>query len=207
LLIAEIKADTIVTTDGGLRAVIAVSSTNFVLKSTEEQEAILSRYQSFLNSLDFPIQILVRSRRLDIASYLNKLREKQLRQPNELLRVQTEAYVEYVEKLLEFGNIMSKNFFVIVPYAGSLAINQGFTKRFLSILNPGKEIYTSHEKFRDELRVLNDRVAHIEASLSSMGLRTMRLNSQELAELMFHSYNLSSIGNEILNIEKLEINS
>ncbi|MCL5436100.1 MAG: hypothetical protein M1275_03400 [Patescibacteria group bacterium] len=207
LLISEIKADTIVTTDGGLRAVVAVSSTNFVLKSTEEQEAILARYQSFLNALDFPIQVLVRSRRLDIGNYLRKLREKEMQQANELLRVQTEEYIEYVGKLLEFGNIMSKTFYVIVPYAGSLVSTQGFAKKLSSIFNPGKEIYSSHEKFQQELRVLNERVGHIESSLSSMGLHIMRLNSQELTELLFHSYNLSNVETQILKVEDLQINN
>lgn len=205
LLISEIKADTVVTTDGGLRAVIAVSSTNFVLKSTEEQEAILARYQSFLNALDFPIQILIRSRRLDIASYLQKLKEKQLQQANELLRVQTEEYVEYVSKLLEFGNIMSKTFYVIVPYAGSLVAQTGFFRKLSGILSPGKQIYSSHEKFTSELRVLNDRIAHVEGGLQSMGLRTMRLNSQELVELLYHSYNLSNIETQTVDVEKLRI--
>jgi len=205
LLISEVKSDTVVTRDGGLRAIIAVSSTNFVLKSTEEQEAILARYQSFLNALDFPVQILIRSRRLDISSYLQKLREKQMQQANELLRVQTEEYIEYVSKLLEFGNIMSKTFYVVVPYAGSLVSKQGFLKKFAGLFNPTKEIYSSSEKFAEELRVLNDRVAHIEGGLSSMGLRTMRLNSQELVELLYHSYNLSNVETQTLNVEKIQI--
>lgn len=205
LLISEVKSDTVVTRDGGLRAIIAVSSTNFVLKSTEEQEAILARYQSFLNALDFPVQILIRSRRLDISAYLRKLREKQMQQANELLRVQTEEYIEYISKLLEFGNIMSKTFYVIVPYAGSLVSKQGLLKKFANLLNPAKEIYSSSEKFLEELRVLNDRVAHIEGGLSSMGLRTMRLNSQELVELLYHSYNLSNVETQTLNVEKIQI--
>jgi len=206
LLISQIKGDTIITRDGGLRAVVVVSSTNFVLKSPEEQTAIIQRFQSFLNALDFPIQILIQSRRLDIHSYLEKLREKQLQQQNELLRVQTEEYIEYIKKLLQFGNIMGKTFYVIVPYAGGIMTNKkGLASKLSNLLNPAKEISMSQEKFVRDCRVIGERVAHIEGGLSSIGLRTMRLNTQELVELLYHSYNLIAIEGEKVEIENMQV--
>src|SRR5262245_32694171 len=97
--IAEIKEGTVVLRDGSLRAVLVVSSVNFSLKSVEEQNALISSYQNFLNSLEFPIQILMQSRRLDIHAYLDKLRTVMQQQTNELLRLQTQEYVEYIGKL------------------------------------------------------------------------------------------------------------
>src|SRR3989338_5399650 len=101
--IAEIKEGTVVLKDGSLRAVIVVSSTNFSLKSGQEQNALISSYQSFLNSLEFPVQILMQSRKLDIHNYLEKLRIIMQQQTNELLRLQTQEYIEYVSKLIEYA--------------------------------------------------------------------------------------------------------
>ncbi|MBI4054222.1 MAG: hypothetical protein HY397_02750 [Candidatus Doudnabacteria bacterium] len=201
LLISEVRSDAIVTKDGGLRAVIVVSSTNFVLKSPDEQQAIIARYQSFLNALDFPLQILIQSRRLDIKGYLEKLREFQMQQANELLRVQTEEYIEYVSKLLELGNIMSKIFLVIVPYAGGIVTKQGLVKKVVGFFSPAQELYMENERFMQNLGVLNDRVGRVQNGLSSMSLRTLRLNSQELVELIYNSYNLTAVHSDIITAQ------
>src|ERR1051326_2055634 len=115
--VSEIRDNTIVLRDGSLRAVIVVSSTNFSLKSGDEQNALIDAYQSFLNALEFPIQILMQSRKLDIHSYLDKLRGVMQQQTSELLRLQTQEYIEYISKLIEFASIMNKTFYVIVPYS------------------------------------------------------------------------------------------
>lgn len=206
LVISQIKNDTVITKDGGLRAIVAVSSTNFVLKSPDEQTAIIQRFQAFLNALDFPVQFVIQSRRLDIHAYLEKLREKQLQQQNELLRVQTEEYIEYIRKLLEFGNIMSKRFYVVVPYAGGISTTKkGMLTTLQNFFNPAKDIAMSQEKFVRDTRVLNDRIAHVEGGLSSIGLRTMRLNTQELVELVYHSYNLTAVEGERVEIENMQV--
>lgn len=192
LLISEIKDDVIVARDGGLRAVVAVSSTNFALKSQDEQNAIIARYQAFLNSLDFSIQILMQSRHLDIHGYLDKIRARQTQQTNELLRMQTEEYVEYVKKLLEFGNIMNKTFYVVVPYSAGGPVEAGVKQKLKNLINPSAPIVASKQKFLAEAQQLNDRVARIEGELNSINLRTMRLKTQELVELLFNSYNIAS---------------
>src|SRR3954470_10763128 len=101
--VQEIKEGTIVMRDASLRAVLVVSSTNFSLKSNDEQNAMIGAYQNFLNSLEFPIQILMQSRRLDVNSYLDRLRALMQQQTNELLRMQTSEYIEYIGKLIEFA--------------------------------------------------------------------------------------------------------
>jgi type IV secretory pathway VirB4 component len=189
--VAEIKEGTVVLKDGGLRAVIVVSSTNFSLKSLEEQNALVNSYQSFLNSLDFPIEILMQSRKLDIHSYLDKLRSIMQTQTNELLRMQTQEYIEYVGKLIEFASIMNKTFYVVVPYSGVTA-NEGFMKRLSQLLNPVSGISAKEQGFEQHRELLYQRVLHITASLGSMGLRSLVLSTEELIELLYNSYNLNT---------------
>ena len=120
LRISEIKNDVVVLDDGSLRAVVAVSSTNFDLKSQDEQNSIIFNFQRFLNSLDFPVQILMQSRKMEIGGYLEKLKRLAEKQTNELLRVQTEEYTEFIARLIENASIMNKNFYVIIPLGESI---------------------------------------------------------------------------------------
>ena len=203
--IAEIKEGTIVLKDGGLRAVLAVSSTNFSLKSLEEQGALINSYQGFLNSLEFPIQILMQSRKLDIHAYLEKLRSIMQTQTNELLRLQTQEYIEYVAKLIEYASIMNKTFYVIVPYSSGV-IKQGFISRLGQILNPAKGISAKKESFLQDRELLHQRLNHVSGSLGGMGLRTVALNTEELIELVYNSYNLNMAAPiKIGSIEDLEL--
>src|SRR3990167_2526655 len=112
----EVREGTIVLKDRAIRGVLLVSSTKFALKSQEEQEAMIYQFQSFLNSLDFSLQIVVQSRRLNITGYLDRLKELEQQQTNELLRHQTREYRMFVESLVEGGSILAKNFFVVVPF-------------------------------------------------------------------------------------------
>lgn len=207
LSIAEVKEDLIITLGGGARAVIAVSSTNFVLKSQDEQNAIIARYQAFLNTLDFSIQILIQSRKLDIHGYLDKVRERQLQQTNELLRVQTEEYAEYIGKLLEYGNIMNKTFFVVIPFSTGDQLKEGIFDKFKNLLNPTRKIVEHQEKLAEAHQVLDDRVARVENGLSGVGLRTMRLNTQELVELLYNSYNLGTAQTGLIDLAEVDIKS
>src|SRR3989338_531632 len=116
LPIAEIKDGIVVLKNGGLRAILQTSSVNFNLKSEEEQNAIIYSYQSFLNSLEFPVQIVVRSRKLDIDKYLENMRGIGEKNENPLLREQTREYCEYIHKLIEYADIMEKSFYVTVPF-------------------------------------------------------------------------------------------
>lgn len=206
LELSEIKDDVIVARDGGLRAVVAVSSTNFILKSKDEQDAIIARYQAFLNALEFPIQILMQSRHLDVHGYLEKIQAKQMQQKNELLRMQTEEYVSYVSKLLEYGNIMNKTFYVIVPFNAGVAVKSGFLDKVKSLLSPGKELVMNREKFIADLQQLNDRAIRVSGELSSMGLQTMRLTTPELVELLFNSYNIASAQRGRLDLGEINLN-
>jgi hypothetical protein len=203
--VQEVKESTIVMRDGSLRAVIAVSSTNFSLKSSGEQNALISAYQSFLNALQFPIQILMQSRKLDINSYLDKLRSIMQQQTNELLRMQTQEYVEYIEKLVEFASIMNKTFYVIIPL-GTGAVQKGFFERLTSLFNPAREISLKSKDFEIEREELNKRINQVSSGLAQMGLKTILLNTEELIELIYNSYNMdTSTPIKIRSIDELDI--
>lgn len=205
LNVAEVKEGTIVLKDGSLRAVIVVSSTNFSLKSAEEQNALIAAYQSFLNSLNFPIQVLMQSRKLDINSYLDKLRNVMQQQTNELLRLQTAEYIEYVSKLIEFASIMNKTFFVIVPLSASAA-KEGMLQKLSNLFNPTGTISLHKQEFEKRREELTQRVHQITGALGGMGLRTLVLSTEELIELLYNSYNLEAASSiRIKSVEDLEL--
>lgn len=192
LSVAEIKDNTIVLRDGSLRQVVAVSSTNFALKSEDEQNAITSAYQNFLNSLDFPLQILMHSRVLDINGYLEKLRNLASGQTNELLRIQMAEYIEYVGRLVEYASIMSKNFYAVIPYSGGAPTKESFLGRISKMFNPASVLALKEEDFEKGKEKLEERLNHVVSGLGGMGLRTMVLTTPDLIELMYQSYNLET---------------
>jgi type IV secretory pathway VirB4 component len=203
--VAEVKEGTIVLKDGSLRAVVVVSATNFSLKSDEEQNALVQSYQSFLNSLEFPVQILMQSRRLDINSYLDKMRGIMQQQTNELLRLQTQEYIEYIAKLIEFASIMNKTFYVIVPFSVE-AVKSNFLGRIGMLFNPAGNIKMKKEDFEKNREILMQRASQVSGELGSMGLRTLILSTEELVELLYNSYNLNSATPvKIRSIEDLSV--
>lgn len=189
LPIAEIKDGVAILKDGTLRAVILASSLNFALKSEDEQNAIISAYVGFLNSLDFPIQIVVQSRKLQIKPYLEKLHDIERTQTNELLRVQTADYRAFVEELVDIGQIMTKRYYVIVPYDPLNNRRKNFWARFKEALKPGITIRLREERFQDRKAELDLRLRHIVSGLSGMGLTTVQLDTQALIELYYTTYN------------------
>ncbi len=187
--VAEVKEDVVVLKNGSLRSVLAVSAINYDLKSTDEQEAIVSQYQNFLNSLDFPIQILISSRKLNMDQYLEFLEGKEKEQPNELLRLQISEYKNFISELVNVSNIMDKDFYIVVPFSPVENKEKGFFSNVSSMLNPKKNIIEKIETFETYKNQLFQRVDHITASLSGIGLRITPLKTQELIELMYNSYN------------------
>ncbi len=194
LRIAEIKTDCMVMDDGTLRAVVMVSSTNFDLKNEEEQNALIYSYQRFLNSLDFPIHILMQSRRMEIGSYLEKLKTVAAKQTNELLRVQTTEYIDFIAKLVENANITNKNFYCIVPYSVSIypATSSGLFSKFFKQAAHTKQLGAQLENFNKYKILLEERVLQVANNLSSIGLRAVRLTTEEIVELLYNSYNFDA---------------
>ncbi len=185
-----------------MRSILQVSSINFNLKSEQEQNAIIYAYQGFLNTLDFPIQILVRSRKLDIDKYLDSLNEKREKQTNMLLQRQTFEYIEYIKKLVEYADIMEKNFYVIVPIDPFRVQSMTVFQKFWQYLHPYDsidQIRIRHQEFDDLKKKLTTRVNTVKAGLENCNLRTVQLNTQQLVELFYQVYNPVTSRNEKLN--------
>ena len=200
--ISEIREDCIVLKDGTLRAVLLVSSINFGLKSEEEQKAVIAAYVQFLNTLEFPIQIVVQSRKLNIDPYLQALKERQKVQTNELLKAQMADYIDFVKELVELGEIMSKKFFVVVPYNPMGDKKRSFFARLSDVMSAGMVIRLKRERFEKYREQLFRRVENVISALSSMGLNAVPLDTQSLIELFYNIYN--PVESETQKLEKLD---
>jgi len=187
LEISEIKDSIVIMKSGGMRSILMVSSINFALKSIDEQDAIIYHFQSFLNSLDFSIQILINSRKLNIENYLDVLKETEKRQTNELLRMQTASYIEYIQGLVKMANIVSKTFYIVVPFSAADSKEGGLSK--LKASSSASQIVSNREVFEKYRDQLFQRTDHIIENLSGTGLRMTMLNTQELIELYYNLYN------------------
>lgn len=204
--IAEIKNDSVILKDGSLRAAMMVSSLNFALKSEDEQAAVVSQYVSFLNFLDFPIQIVIHSRKLDISNYLVRLKDREKEITNELLRRQMVNYQAYIKELVDLGDIMSKRFYIIVPYSPVEDKAQGFWARLGTVLTPGRLVRLNQEKFEKYKRILNQRVEHVKDHITSLGLEAVVLDTQSLIELYYNVYNPDVAPKQKLaDVEKLHL--
>jgi len=204
--IVGIRNDTIVLRDGTLRAIIMVFSMNFSLKSQEEQNSVIWGYQSLLNSLNFPVQFMIQSRELNIEPYLNSLAELEAKQTNELLRIQTIEYREYVSELVEWGQIMRKRFYVVISYALVEAKEESFLSKIRAILRPAEIVHQSEKNFLRYKNLLDQRVARMDGLLNSIGLKSVHLNTQELIELFYNVYNpFVSKTQPLADVKKLNI--
>jgi len=191
--IEEIRDGVVVLSDGSLRAVLMASSVNFALKSPDEQDAIILQYQNFLNSLDFPIQFFIQSRKLNIEPYLNSLRERKKIETNELLRIQITEYITFVKEFVESGNIVSKTFYIVIPFAPMSLLGdkqkgvKGIFSSFFGKRNASGETMND-EKFQEYRTQLWQRVETVTSGLIRTGVRTAPLNTEELIELYYSLY-------------------
>lgn len=189
LKIDTIHDDVVVLKNGGLRVVLMCSSINFALKSSDEQDAIIFQYQNFLNSLDFPVQFVIHSRRLNIAPYLEALRERQKEETNELLKLQIAEYAEFVKTFTESTNIMSKTFYVVVSFTPAIMEKSGMLDGLFSAIGMGNKTTNPKGQFGEYRNQLWQRVETIIAGLHSFGVRAVPLNGEELIELFYGLYN------------------
>jgi hypothetical protein len=188
LAIAEIRDGILILKSGGLRQILLATSLNFALKSETEQNAIVGGYQNFLNSLHFPIQIVMASRQLDLTGYIKKLAEKKNEVENPLLSYQMENYIDYISKLIEMANVMDKRFYVVVPYNPTNLPKLSFMQK---VFKPGSYYgkVMSKETFENYIKELTERVNTVKSGLSNIGIRTQPLNTQQVIELFYGIYN------------------
>jgi len=206
--IAEIRGNAVIMKDGSLRAVLLVSSVNFALKSHEEQSATVQGYMSFLNALQFPVQIVIQSRRLVIDVYLEDLERREREQVNDLLRIQMADYRQFVRELVSLGEIVTKRFYLVVPYNPVTDTNKSLFTRLSESLSPDRIVRLKEEKFRAFRASLDKNLAHAIGALQSMGLSAVELDTQALIELMYATYNPEVAQNQKPpEMEKMEIES
>lgn len=204
--IAEIHDDLVIIKNGSFRAVLLVSSMNFALKSEEEQNATISSYMAFLNALDFPLQIVIQSRKLIIDKYLEELKKREKEQLNELLKMQTREYRKYIEELVELGDIMSKRIYVIVPYNPAGDEKRSFLPMLSAVFSPTAIIKIKKEKFLRYKEELFKRVEKVSSGLQSMGLTSILLDTQSLIELFYLTYNPEAAHQQkLVEISKLQV--
>ena len=204
--IAEIRDDIVVMKDGTLRAVIMVSSINFALKSEDGQDAVISSYIRFLNNLNFPLQIVIQSRELNIDGYLEYLKGKEKVQTNRLLKVQTADYIEYIQELTSLGKIMKKSFYVVVPYSALSDKKKGFFSLLGEAVRPATILKLKEKTFQKYKEMLDRRIESIDSGLKSMGVATSRLDTQSLIELYYKTYNPETAKNQgLADLNKLRV--
>lgn len=203
LLFSELRDSMIIMADGSFRAVIACESINFDLMSNREREGIEFSYQNFLNSLNFDIQIYVRSKRVDIAPYLDKLEGIRRSQDNMLLGVLMDDYIGFIEALAEEANIMDKSFYIIVPYSPAptgeklVEKSKGFFGQFApkQAVNVTRIDGATYQKAKEEIA---NRVDAVISGLFQIGVQCAQLTTKELGELYYNVYNPDTAVNQPL---------
>ena len=203
--IKEVKNGIIILKDGGYRAVLLVSSINLSLKAEEEQIAIINQFQSFLNGLDFPTQIVMQSRRLDIRPYLIQLEERLKAQTEQLLKIQTKEYIEFIRSFTDEVNIMTKTFFVVVSYeSNGLKSSDGVIGQLIGGNKNATKGQVADTKraidlasFEEKRSQIDQRVTSIIEGLNGMGIRSTQLKTEEIIELFYKTFNPGDISQGI----------
>lgn len=208
--VENIKNKTVILKDGSLRQIIMVGGINFNLKSEEEQNLITQMYQNFLNSLNFQIQIIVHSRKVNIESYLKNLEERKAQEKSALLQDQISEYQEFIRRFVSDNAIMSKTFFVVVPFyplTASLPVKSAAS--FLPFL--GKKTQTKEEnedketkekEFQENLLQLTQRVNQVLDGLEQIGLDAVLLDDEQLLELFYNFYNPETVEKEKITLSE-----
>ncbi len=185
LNIADIRDDVMILRNGELRQVLQVTAFNFALKSEEEQAAIIYQYQAFLNSLQFPIQILIQSRQLDLTRYLTNLQGLLSKTSSPLMRNQIADYIEFVSRLISLGNIMEKHFYTIIPLATPAIRARSLFGQILR-----RETVRINDKDLASAKIkMAERVDTIRSGLGSLGLGASLLGTEQLKQLLYNTYN------------------
>lgn len=184
--IRDVKDNVVILKNGQMCMVLLASSINFALKSSDEQQGILSSFQSFLNTLDFSIQFYVQSRTLNIEPYLTQLKEREVKQDNDLMRIQLREYIQFIRTFVSEVDVMSKSFFVVIPYN---PINLDFATNLGAVFGKKRDIIIDEAKFIEHRLQLEQRAALVEQGLARVGVRTIPLQNEELVELYYHIFN------------------
>ena len=187
--IKEVRGGVMILKDDTLVGVMLASSLNFALKSRDEQEAITAQFQNFLNSLDFTVQFFVQSRKFDIRPYTALLEGQLMAQTEDLMKIQVREYIEFIRSVTERANVMSKNFFVIVPYTPPIVNLQNVARKTIfggSSLSAKEEAEIGFEEHRTQLE---QRMGVVQQGLIRSGVRTAALDTEAVIELLYKEFN------------------
>jgi hypothetical protein len=190
--IKEVRDGIVILKDGSLRALLMASSINLALKSQDEQEAIIGQFQNFLNSLEFDTQFFIESRQLDIRPYIGLLEDRYALELDDLMKIQIREYIAFIKDFTERANIMTKNFFIVVPYDPALIARGGGVGGALgSLLPSGGNTSTTltNEQFEEYRSQLEERISVIEQGLVRTGVRIVKLGTEEVIELFYKLFN------------------
>lgn len=188
--IKEVRDGIIVLKDGSLRALLMASSINLALKSQEEQTAIIAQFQNFLNSLEFTVQFFVESRQLDIRPYIGLLEDRYAAELDDLMKIQIREYIAFIKDFTERANIMTKNFFIVVPYDPALIARAGGNPLGTLLPNQkGESMSLTNEQFEQYRTQLEQRMSVVEQGLVRTGVRVVKLGTEEVIELFYKLFN------------------
>lgn len=193
--VKEIRNGVIVLKDGGYRGILICSAVNFGLKSAEEQHAITLGFQNFLNTLDFSVQIVVNSRRMDLRPYIALLEEKAPEQKTDLMKIQLREYIEFVKSFADQANIMTKSFYVVVSYASHAS-----PAKAMNLFKPGGTVTKDPKvpnSFDEDRAQLEQRMTLVADALAGTGVRAVALGTEEVIELLYRSFNPGELENPI----------
>ncbi len=183
--IKEVRDGVVILTNGQMAGVLMTSSLNFALKSYDEQQSVIYQFQNFLNALDFPVQIAIHSTRLDIKPYLNLLEDRRKEQINDLMKIQVHEYIQFIRTFTEDNQIMTKSFFVVVPFTPPI-ISKSQGINLFNKKNTKEEKTQQFEEFRTQLE---QRVSIVEQGLKRCGVDAIWLGTDELVELYYRYFN------------------
>lgn len=196
--IREVRDGILVLKDGSMRAIIMSSSVNFALKSPDEQQSIIYQFQNFLNSLDFSVQICIQSRRLDIRPYISILEQREKEQTIDLMKIQTKEYIQFIKAFTESTNIMTKTFFIVIPYTPpSINLEK---KRFSNPLAEKKMKTTQKENFEEARSQLEQRMSVVQQGIVRCGVRAVQLGTEEVVEVFYKLFNPGSTEKPFANL-------
>ena len=196
--IKEVRDGIILLKNGELRAIVLANSINLSLKSSDEQKATILQFQAFLNTLDFPIQMTVQSRKLDIRPYLLLLENRMKIQNEPLLKLQTKEYIEFIRNFTESVSIMTKNFFVVVPYTQlSLGGDTSMLKGIFSKKNKSQARLEAEMNFEEKRSQLEERVSVIQQGLNRCGIKSAQLGTEEVVEVFYKVFNPGELEGKI----------
>jgi hypothetical protein len=200
--IKEIRDGIVILKDGSMRAIVMASSVNFALKSSEEQQAIIMQFQSFLNGLDFSIQICIQSRALDIRPYISMLEGRYKDELGDLMKMQIREYIQFVKNFVEQTNIKTKTFFVVIPFSPTISnADANVLEKLVAKKKNDGSAKTDETNFEENRTQLEQRIGSISQGLVRCGIRSVELGTEEIVELFYKTFNPGDMEKPIVPVQ------